>query len=57
MNQLQVVQNNTARTILDLPKYASATQAIDQLTCMETFSLSPLFSSSRGDVQMSKWFG
>ena len=57
MTQLQVVQNNTARTILDLPKYASATQAIDQLTCMETFSLSPLFSSSRGDVQMSKWFG
>ena len=32
MNQLQVLQNNAARTILDLPKYASATQAIDQLT-------------------------
>ena len=32
INQLQVLQNNAARTILDLPKYASATQAIDQLT-------------------------
>ena len=45
MNQLQVLQNNAARTILDLPKYASATQAIDQLT-WKPFSLSPLFSSS-----------
>ena len=32
MNQIQVLQNNAARIILDLPKYASATQALDQLT-------------------------
>jgi hypothetical protein len=38
MNQLQVLQNNAARTILDLPKYASATQAIDQLTWKPLFS-------------------
>ena len=32
MNQLRVLQNNAARMIIDLPKYTSATQAIDQLT-------------------------
>ena len=31
MQHLQVLQNNAARTILDLPKYFSGTQALDKL--------------------------
>ena len=40
MNQLQVLQSNTARITLDLPKYTSTTQAIDQLTWKPLASLS-----------------
>ena len=32
MDHLQVLQNNAARIILDIPKYCSASQALDQLS-------------------------
>ena len=47
MNMLQIVQNKAAKTILDLPMYASSTEALSQIKSNENLFKVPITKVSR----------
>jgi hypothetical protein len=47
MNMLQIVQNKAAKTILDLPMYASSTEALSQIKSNDNLFKVPITKVSR----------